>query len=167
MTRAVMVGRFQPFHKGHQRLLEMVADQFQEVCIGIAQITAERTWKNPLTVEERVRCLDAVALGDTQIVIEHPRDCAAGVAEVEAMCGSSFTAVGCNKETLACFRDHGHPVRSYAKHEPDTYSGHAVRQRIEDGRSWRHLVPQEVETVLASIGFEAIIQNDLGPAQTR
>lgn len=49
---AFIVGRFQPFHKGHQHLVDASLD-FDKVIIFLGSSQENRTKKNPLNFEER------------------------------------------------------------------------------------------------------------------
>ena len=60
MKKGLILGRFQPFHLGHLRLIEAVKDDNLEpmICIGSAQ--EGRTKDNPFTTEERRIMVEAV-----------------------------------------------------------------------------------------------------------
>jgi len=60
MKKGLILGRFQPFHLGHLRLIEAVRDDNLEliICIGSAQ--EGRTKDNPFTTEERRIMVEAV-----------------------------------------------------------------------------------------------------------
>lgn len=56
--KAVFVGRFQPFHKGHLSAILALLKKYRVIiCIGSAQ--ASRTDKNPFTALERERMIRA------------------------------------------------------------------------------------------------------------
>ena len=153
---AVMVGRFQPLHKGHEALLDAIRQDWDSIAIGITKITDDATVANPLSIDQRRACLEAV-VDEGIFIIHEPRPCATGVTEVEARLGSDIIAVGCNDETLACFKSQGHPVQAYDRIEPERYDGSLIRERIRDDGDWRTLVPDPVVTVLEQNGgIEAI-----------
>ncbi len=54
---AVVIGRFQPIHKGHQYLLQHALDIADEVIVLCGSANQPRTIKNPWTVEERNRMI--------------------------------------------------------------------------------------------------------------
>ena len=60
MKKGLILGRFQPFHLGHLRLIETVKDDNLEpmICIGSAQ--KGRTKDNPFTTGERKIMIEAV-----------------------------------------------------------------------------------------------------------
>jgi cytidyltransferase-like protein len=59
----LVVGRFQPPHRGHLPLLWAAAAACDLVVVGIGSSERHGTWEDPLTFEERAACLRAV-LGD-------------------------------------------------------------------------------------------------------
>jgi cytidyltransferase-related domain len=53
MSRAFIVGRFQPFHKGHLEVIEEVLKEHDSVIIGIGSAQYSHTLQNPFTAGER------------------------------------------------------------------------------------------------------------------
>lgn len=53
-TVAAMIGRFQPFHLGHLKLVRQILDENSEIIIIIGSSQANYTIKNPFTAGERV-----------------------------------------------------------------------------------------------------------------
>lgn len=51
--RALFIGRFQPFHKGHLHALKGILDDGHEVIMALGSTQESHTLMNPLTVEER------------------------------------------------------------------------------------------------------------------
>jgi nicotinamide-nucleotide adenylyltransferase len=53
-VRGLFVGRFQPFHSGHEQLVESIAAEVEELVIGIGSADASHTRRNPFTAGERL-----------------------------------------------------------------------------------------------------------------
>ena len=53
MTNAIIIGRFQPFHSSHYKILETALNACDKVYIGIGSANVSGTLKNPMTVFER------------------------------------------------------------------------------------------------------------------
>jgi len=49
---SLMIGRWQPLHKGHIKLIRKVLNQGNKVCIGIRD--SKKDNKNPYSIEERI-----------------------------------------------------------------------------------------------------------------
>jgi bifunctional NMN adenylyltransferase/nudix hydrolase len=63
---AVLIGRFQPFHFGHQRLVEHALRTAARVVIVVGSDKQHRSVKNPFTFEERERMIRATLRGTEQ-----------------------------------------------------------------------------------------------------
>jgi len=54
----VFIGRFQPFHYGHARVIEKALEQSDKVIILVGSSDAARSWRNPFTFEERKQVIN-------------------------------------------------------------------------------------------------------------
>jgi len=61
MRKSLFIGRFQPLHKGHIKLIQTVIDEGKPVTIGLMDTEIDNS--NPYTIEERKKMF-AVAFGD-------------------------------------------------------------------------------------------------------
>lgn len=55
MKYSLFIGRWQPFHEGHQKLIQKVLDEGKNVCVAIRD--TEISDENPYTAEERERMI--------------------------------------------------------------------------------------------------------------
>ena len=60
MKKALILGRFQPLHRGHLSLFEAVIDDGYELLIGIGSSIEKRTENNPYSSNERSKMIKAV-----------------------------------------------------------------------------------------------------------
>lgn len=60
MSKALVIGRFQPFHIGHITLIEYCKQNYDSVVVGIGKDKSGRTERNPLTVKERKRIINTM-----------------------------------------------------------------------------------------------------------
>jgi adenylylsulfate kinase len=51
MKYSLFIGRWQPFHEGHQKLIQKVLDEGKNVCVAIRD--TEISDENPFTAQER------------------------------------------------------------------------------------------------------------------
>ena len=72
----VFVGRFQPFHEGHLRVLQLASSMAENVLVAIGSAFGPRTESNPLTYDERhdIVTKSAKACGLDNITIAPIRD---------------------------------------------------------------------------------------------
>ena len=55
MAYSLFIGRWQPFHSGHKKLIQTVLDEGKNVCIAIRDTEVSKS--NPYTVEERTKAI--------------------------------------------------------------------------------------------------------------
>ena len=56
--KALVIGRFQPFHKGHLELLLHISKDFEKIIIGIGSSQYSNTKQNPFSGEERKKMIE-------------------------------------------------------------------------------------------------------------
>ena len=59
MGKGIVLGRFQPFHNGHEHLVLEALEQFQEVTIAVGSSQEEWTTNNPFSFKERQSMIEA------------------------------------------------------------------------------------------------------------
>lgn len=66
MKYSLFIGRFQPFHAGHQALIQSVLDEGKNVCVALR--LTDKDEKNPYTVEERAEMIHK-ALPQVKVIV--------------------------------------------------------------------------------------------------
>ncbi|MGH8809951.1 MAG: adenylyltransferase/cytidyltransferase family protein, partial [Noviherbaspirillum sp.] len=61
---AVLIGRFQPFHRGHAELLKMALDVAPRVVVVLGSSFHARSPKNPFTAQERATMIAGILSAD-------------------------------------------------------------------------------------------------------
>ena len=160
--RALVIGRYQPPHKGHVRVLSDIAAKFDDVVVGIGSGQASHTHKNPFTAGERVWMLSKVMKQSGKGVfffvpiIDVNRN-AIWVRHVESMCPPIDVVFSNNPLVRRLFSEAGFDVRHSPLYERETLSGTEIRRRIVAGEDWESLVPPEVADTIKRIdGVERI-----------
>jgi len=54
----MLIGRYQPFHEGHQKLVQVLLDEGKNVCIALRDTPISDT--DPYTIEERTKMINDV-----------------------------------------------------------------------------------------------------------
>jgi nicotinamide-nucleotide adenylyltransferase len=163
MNRAFYIGRFQPYHNGHQSVLEMIARKEDEIVIGVGSAQLSHEPENPFTAGERVLMIHA-ALQNLEcpiyvIPIEDIRRNALWVAHVRSMAPPFDHIYSSNPLVMRLFGEEGLAVQSPAMYERDTHSGTEIRRRMILGEPWEYLVPPAAAQVIREIdGVERIRQ---------
>jgi len=163
MKRGFYVGRFQPYHNGHQAVLKELAQTCDEIIIGVGSAQLSHTVENPFTSGERVlmitRALTTLGCPYYVIPIEDVQRNALWAAHVISMTPPFDTCYSSNPLVVRLFREAGVAVQSPAMYERDRHSGTEIRRRMLCGESWEPLVPKAVVTVINEIdGVERLCQ---------
>ena len=66
MTRALFIGRFQPFHNGHLHVAKSLSKKYDEIIIGVGSSQEKNTRDNPFSYNER-KAMMAKALKNNKI----------------------------------------------------------------------------------------------------
>jgi nicotinamide-nucleotide adenylyltransferase len=155
MKRGFYIGRFQPYHNGHQSVLEHIAKNVDEIIIGVGSAQLSHTIDNPFTSGERVlmitRALSLLGRPFYVIPIEDIQRNALWVAHVRSMTPPFDTCYSSNPLVVQLFKEAGVEVQSPAMYERELLSGTEIRRRMLAGEPWKELVPPAVERVLAEI----------------
>jgi nicotinamide-nucleotide adenylyltransferase len=160
--KALFIGRFQPFHKGHAILLQRLSTQYEEIIIGIGSAQYHDTSENPFSEPERtqmiIRSLNAMGIHTYRIVpIPDIHDPPHWVDHVCSLVSDFDVVIANNPFTRKLFSEKGFVVKGTAYFNRKQYSGKEIRRRIANNESWMELVPEEVVKVIQSIqGVERI-----------
>lgn len=86
MKYSLFIGRWQPFHAGHRKLIQSVLDEGKDVCVAIRD--TEKDDKNPFTVDERMMMIQTafpqvlvIKIPDIEEVV-YGRDVGYGIREL-------------------------------------------------------------------------------------
>lgn len=157
--RALVVGRFQPLHKGHLALIQRALEACQEVVVGIGSAAARPSLRNPFSAAERRQMLGAcyaneIAAGRLSIVdvpdINNPPR---WVEHVLGITGKVDRVFGNDDDTLALFDMANLPIASPGLVDRERYQANTIRvQLAEDDPAWRKAVPVPVAALLDQWG---------------
>jgi nicotinamide-nucleotide adenylyltransferase len=154
--RALMIGRFQPFHKGHLLAIQEILEEAEKVTIVIGSSQYSHTFENPFTAGERHLMISSsleregilnfylIPITDINVyslwvqhIVNHvpPFDCV-------------FTM---NPLTARLFKERGCEVRTTPLYEREKYSASNIRTLILKNGPWEELVPTAVSKAMAEI----------------
>jgi nicotinamide-nucleotide adenylyltransferase len=155
MKRGFYIGRFQPYHNGHQSVLEHIAKNVDEIIIGVGSAQLSHQVDNPFTAGERVlmitRALSSLGCPFYVIPIEDIQRNALWVAHVRSMTPPFDTCYSSNPLVVQLFHEAGVEVQSPAMYERELLAGTEIRRRMLAGEPWKDLVPPAVVRVLDEI----------------
>ncbi|HIE30762.1 MAG TPA: nicotinamide-nucleotide adenylyltransferase [Methanosarcinales archaeon] len=170
MSRAFYIGRFQPYHIGHHTIISGIADEVDEIVVGIGSAQRSHEIENPFTAGERVimvsRSLKSLDIDYYVIPIEDIQRNSVWVSHVRSMTPHFDLAYTNNPLVFRLFAEAGTTVRRSPMYQREIYSGTAIRERMLSGEAWEHLVPDAVARVVEEVGglsrLREIARDDLG-----
>ncbi|MCK5548831.1 MAG: nicotinamide-nucleotide adenylyltransferase [Thermoplasmata archaeon] len=165
--RALFIGRFQPFHKGHLFLIKTILENYDEVIVGVGSSQYSNTKDNPFTIEERTEMITRALTGNkmepcTIVPIEDVHDNDIWVSHVESLVPKFEAVFTHDSLSRKLFQDSGYEVRDAQLLEREKYSGTEVRLRILKGEDWVSLVPKEVAQCIQEMEGEKRIIEIMG-----
>ena len=150
--RGFYIGRFQPYHQGHHAMVERIANEVDELVLGIGSADDSHTTHDPFTAGERIMMITK-AVGEfdltTYVVpLEDINRNAVWVSHVESMCPDFDVAYSNNPLVVRLFEEAGIEVRQSPMFDRDRLEGSEIRERIIEDESWRDRVPAVVVDVI-------------------
>ncbi|NHN57903.1 MULTISPECIES: nicotinamide-nucleotide adenylyltransferase [Halorussus] len=156
MTRGFYIGRFQPYHNGHHNVVESIAEEVDELVLGIGSAGDSHSQHDPFTAGERIMMItkslvdhDLVTYG---VPIEDLDRNSVWVSHVQSMCPDFDVAYSNNPLVIQLFTEAGVEVRQSPMYNREVLEGTEVRDRMIDGGDWERLVPDAVVEVVEEIG---------------
>ena len=166
VNRAFYIGRFQPFHLGHLKVISQIAEDVDELVIGIGSAQLSHTPENPFTAGERImmisRSLEDLDLYNYVIPINDIYRNAIWVSHVESMTPPFSRAYTNNPLVSRLFSEAGYDVNHSPMYNRSAYSGTEIRRRMLADEDWQQLVPPAVVKVVEEVcGIERLKQVSL------
>ena len=155
MKRGFYIGRFQPYHDGHHAMVERIADEADELVLGIGSADDSHTTHDPFTAGERIMMITrAVAEFDLPVYVVPLEDInrnAVWVSHVESMCPDFDVAYSNNPLVVRLFEESGIEVRQSPMFDRDRLEGSDIRERMVQDLAWRDHVPDPVVETIEEI----------------
>jgi len=160
---ALLIGRFQPFHKGHMEVIRTILKDCDYLTLGIGSAQYSHTFENPFTAGERhlmiSRALKEEGVQNYFLVpIVDINRYSVWVAHVSSLVPPFKAIYSNNPLTKRLFSEAGYEVRASPLFNVELYSGTEIRNRMLAGKDWRHLVPETVASVIDEIKGEERIK---------
>jgi nicotinamide-nucleotide adenylyltransferase len=145
VSKAVFLGRFQPMHLGHHKVIESRRERHERFLVAVGSADREREEENPLSFEERKKII-RTCFPDLEVMpVEDDERTEEGnmrwAESLEEKTGADLIITN-NDLVRELVKEHtGMETEQQEIHEPGVYSGTEVRRRIRSGEEWRYLVP--------------------------
>lgn len=162
-TRGLLIGRFQPFHRGHERLVERIAREVDEVIVGIGSADASHSVRDPFTAGERIvmisKVLSEMPAPSYVVPIEDLNRNSVWVSHAESMCPPFDVVYSNNPLVIRLFQESDYEVRDSELFDREELRGTDIRERMIEGETWRESVPPAVADAIDEIDGAQRIQD--------
>ncbi|MEE9323855.1 MAG: nicotinamide-nucleotide adenylyltransferase [Candidatus Aenigmarchaeota archaeon] len=160
MNSSLFIGRFQPFHNGHLKVIKDIMEDSESITIVVCG-PEKPNEKNPFSFEEREEMLKKVLdnEGIDHEIHEIPdvNDDDEWSGRVKKL-GKFDLAYSRNPWTIRCLKKIGIPVKKHKFYERWKNCGREIRERILEKKEWKNLVPEEVYEYVKKINGEERIR---------
>lgn len=159
--RGLMLGRFQPFHKGHLALTKQILSECDELLIIIGSAQFNFIDKDPFSAGERVLMIHealkeaGVDLSRCYIIpVANDENNARWLAYIRSMVPPFDVLYSGNDfvKYLARSQDSSIVIEDPMFAEINEYNGTNIRRLMQEGKPWEHLVPAAVAKVIQQVG---------------
>ncbi len=159
--RALLIGRFQPFHKGHAGMVE--ENIKHEIIFAIGSAYESFSFENPFTAGERYEMI-CEAMKEMKMkrfhVVPVPDINRYGIyaKHVMDLVPSFDIVISNNPLVIELFEREGFKVVRTKMYNRRKYQGKIVRKWIAEGKKWEELVPKRVAAYIKKIGGDERIR---------
>jgi nicotinamide-nucleotide adenylyltransferase len=157
-VRGLLIGRFQPFHRGHQAVVQALrrARPEETLVLGIGSAQESFTWKNPFTAAERYEMLERALVSDQvtgwiSLPVPDIQRHALWVSYLESLLPPFQRVYTNNPLTQLLFERADYVVENPTLVDRSTLEGAYVRARLAEGADWSSLVAPPVAAYLREI----------------
>jgi nicotinamide-nucleotide adenylyltransferase len=159
--RGLMLGRFQPFHKGHLALTKQILSECDELLIIIGSAQFNFIDKDPFSAGERVLMIHealkeaGVDLSRCYIIpVANDENNARWLAYLRSMVPPFDVLYSGNDfvKYLTRSQDSSIVMEEPVFAEINEYNGTNIRRLMQEGKPWEHLVPPAVAKVIQQVG---------------
>jgi len=153
--RGLYIGRFQPYHLGHQAVLERIAEEMDEIVVVIGSAQESHTIDNPFTAGERMDMIYG-ALGKLRnkcmvIPLQDINRNAIWVSHLRSMVPSFQVVYSSNPLVVQLISEAGIEIRKPSMYQRNLYSGTSIRKFMREGKDWKSLVPGPVASIIEAV----------------
>ena len=152
----LLIGRFQPFHKGHLSAVRFALSKVENLWIGIGSSNKSHEKNNPFTAEERkemiMSSLDTDSLNRVQVFyVSDIDDHEKWTYHVDSIVPKYDVVFSNDNFTISLYKKRGIKVIEVPLFQRDLISGTRIRDLIARDLEWDNLVPEETKKILLKI----------------
>ncbi|MGC2574733.1 MAG: nicotinamide-nucleotide adenylyltransferase [Candidatus Nitrosopolaris sp.] len=157
LKRGLLVGRFQPFHKGHLFLVKQVFQDCDELIVVIGSAQFNYTYTDPFTAGERIMMIHAsliesgIDLKKCYIVpVVNDENNARWFCHLKSMV-PHFDILYSGNEFVTSLVSDDIRVLKPGFSKKREYNGTNIRKLMSNSQSWKKLLPQSVARIIEEV----------------
>ena len=157
MKVGILIGRFQPLHKGHVNAIEFARDNSERLFVIVGSAEKSNQERNPFSFEERKRMIGLALKGKklqdniSIVPINDARNHTEWIKSIKNTIGE-YNLIFTNDElTEKLFKEEGAEVLNVPLQDRNELSATEVRKRLELDKEWESLVTPEIARYLKEI----------------
>ncbi len=162
---ALIVGRFQPFHKGHLFLIKKALENANKIIIGIGSANISDV-NNPIDFETRKKVIKAVFYKEgieEKLVKVVPLDDFFNdqkwLDNLKKQVGEFDIALGNNEWTNNILKKAGYKVLKVDYYKRGEYEGWRIRKLIREKKKWQDRVPKYLVDFISNYVLQTTLYN--------
>lgn len=153
----LLIGRFQPFHLGHVDAIKFALEKVEKLWLGIGSSNRPLEKNNPFSADERKKMIqnsiDMDISKKIQIFyIPDLEDHKKWIENIDEIVPEYDVVFSNDEMTQHLYSRRNMKVISIPFTKRDELSGTNIREKIQTGQSWDHLVPEGTKKTLQTIG---------------
>ena len=160
MSCGLMIGRFQPFHNGHLRLVHQILSECEELIIAVGSSQFNYTFTNPFTAGERI-CFIHNSLVESKIDLRRVyivpilnlENNAIWVQHLKSMLPKFDSIYSGNKFVIELLSHSSEifSVRTPIFYNENDCNGTNIRMNIVMDKEWKNFVPKAVCRIISEL----------------
>jgi len=160
MKTGLFVGRFQPFHKAHYKIINKISKEVDYLIIGVGSSNKHHTIDNPFTLKERVDMINASLEIDNYTIKHIPDldDYGRWVKHALNITGKVDVVFTGNKLVKELFEKEGLEVK-VLNSKKSYISATMVRDMISKSQPWEKYVTKEAAKAIKESDGEKRIKD--------
>src|SRR5574340_1037984 len=152
----LLIGRFQPFHKGHLSAVNFGLSKVENLWIGIGSSNKSHETKNPFTADERkemiISSLDSESMKRVKVFyVPDIGDHEKWTYHVDSIVPKYDMVFSNDDFTITLYKKRGKNVIEVPLLQRDMISGTKIRELLVTDKDWASLVPDGTKKVLLQI----------------
>ena len=151
--KALFIGRFQPFHKGHLMAVDWICQRAEKLYIILAEDHNGENERNPYSKEQREmmikNSLKVEGIDNYEIIYIPDFETVNGWVNAITNHVPEFDVVFTGNPWIEnCFSSRGFKVNTQPLFDPEKYNATVIREKMKSGERWEDLVPPSVAEII-------------------